>query len=640
MNDPIKLIHKYKNNNGRIQYHVYIFIGDIVDNDCMKILKKIADLDFYATLITLNAKETNILVKIYGDYWYEKFFNMRHINFIKEITSQNSLKMEELKKIYGNVWQNKHFIDYKKRYEVTTYDYSSVFKRDRERRTYKKIIGKPHEVGEIVDYTTTSKTISKPSRINGIGNHDFSSRRNLDGYNFYSGTESAGTESDGTESDGTESDGTESDGTSDSEFGMSDSVEEFGISDSSDEFSVSDSSDEFSVSDSSDDENMEIRKQIGGDTDEEILGDVTGEDLFSTEDSEDIVEFEDIVEKDLESAEIFFQEIIEPDKNIKATTKDIKEIISKESYDKLSKQVVEFDTSKDNSMFDENLKDVYQKKYIEHQYIYKDDTIRNVKNKICCGIINNKKFGENTYIIPSFQYIWSEYFFKDKIDKIMIGHKWIVKNDIVKLDIEPNTNMRVYEELRGNLKTLRDNIRRQGKIKLESDDNGILYDYEGFYTYNELYMIDILNEFGLNYDPSFENLKNVAEVYVRIYFPKIRPEDIANIISYLKKDAPENKKNLERTRLKIIYETINNDLILENEIMKDIELVKKQNPPELNKLHKENYVIQSVIRTYIVVKHKKIDLFRIFDSFELSEKYPFIQYQPADSTPRFRYNEK
>ena len=28
MDDPIKIIFKYKNNNRRTQYHTYIFIGD------------------------------------------------------------------------------------------------------------------------------------------------------------------------------------------------------------------------------------------------------------------------------------------------------------------------------------------------------------------------------------------------------------------------------------------------------------------------------------------------------------------------------------------------------------------------------------------------------------------------------------
>ena len=41
MKNPYKIIHKFKNNNGRTQYFVYIFVGPLVDDDIMKILKSI-----------------------------------------------------------------------------------------------------------------------------------------------------------------------------------------------------------------------------------------------------------------------------------------------------------------------------------------------------------------------------------------------------------------------------------------------------------------------------------------------------------------------------------------------------------------------------------------------------------------------
>ena len=39
---------------------------------------------------------------------------------------------------------------------------------------------------------------------------------------------------------------------------------------------------------------------------------------------------------------------------------------------------------------------------------------------------------------------------------------------------------------------------------------------------NEIYMIDIYNEFGYKYNPQPETVKNLLDVYLRIYFPKIR----------------------------------------------------------------------------------------------------------------------
>ena len=41
MNNPIKVIHKFKNNNRRIQYIVYIFVGSLISDDIKNILNDI-----------------------------------------------------------------------------------------------------------------------------------------------------------------------------------------------------------------------------------------------------------------------------------------------------------------------------------------------------------------------------------------------------------------------------------------------------------------------------------------------------------------------------------------------------------------------------------------------------------------------
>jgi hypothetical protein len=93
------------------------------------------------------------------------------------------------------------------------------------------------------------------------------------------------------------------------------------------------------------------------------------------------------------------------------------------------------------------------------------------------------------------------------------------KNDILKLDVEPNSNLGVYEDLRGNLKVLRDNIRRQGKVKRE-DDEIIFYLIIKDIIHTTTYLIDIYNELGLDYDPNFEERVNLFDVYLRILFFK------------------------------------------------------------------------------------------------------------------------
>ena len=97
-------------------------------------------------------------------------------------------------------------------------------------------------------------------------------------------------------------------------------------------------------------------------------------------------------------------------------------------------------------MYDTELKEVYSKIYIFNQYIFKDDTIQTIKQKITCGIKQDILFKGIPYIIPSRIYLWSEYKYKNiaelnkivKSDKIMLGHKLVKKNELLKISIEPS----------------------------------------------------------------------------------------------------------------------------------------------------------------------------------------------------------
>ena len=81
MKEPIKIIWKYKNENRRIQYNMYIFIGN-VSNDIKKILESITELTLYETFIKIDKVNYVKLEKFYGEKWYLHFFNTYHINSI------------------------------------------------------------------------------------------------------------------------------------------------------------------------------------------------------------------------------------------------------------------------------------------------------------------------------------------------------------------------------------------------------------------------------------------------------------------------------------------------------------------------------------------------------------------------------
>ena len=100
--------------------------------------------------------------------------------------------------------------------------------------------------------------------------------------------------------------------------------------------------------------------------------------------------------------------------------------------------------------------------------------------------------------------------------------------------------------------------------------------------------------------------------------------DIKYIFEYL-----SGESKTENNKLISTYEVINNDLILENEIMKDVENVK--GIPAYKNIFKDNYITQSVIHVNLrIIGGNKLNLFRIFDQFLVSDKYPFIQYQTPD----------
>ena len=156
-----------------------------------------------------------------------------------------------------------------------------------------------------------------------------------------------------------------------------------------------------------------------------------------------------------------------------------------------------------------------------------------------------------------------------------------------------------------------------------------------YITTNEIYMLDIYNELGTNYDVSQEHLKNLYDVYVRIYYIGITFDDLKNIIDYL-----NNKNKIESSKINLVYKNINNDLLMDNEILKTIEELKKT-PDVYANIFKENFITQSVI--HINLKHQnfknsnKIELYRIFDNFIMDEKYPFIQFQTTDGKLIFKY---
>ena len=602
MNDPIKIIWKYKNDNRRTQYVTYIFIGNVA-KPIKKILDKIANLNLYDTLLQLTKEEYGQLEKFYGENWYNKFFNLYHINnTIYSIRETELLKKEIIDK-YTQEWYNKHIMNHQLMERKLIYSYESIIKYELERKNKKKVkefaSGTDNE--DFNDYTTTKKLdIKKLFNIkkeqtggfkNGLTNIN-------DEFNISSGFNNL-LDNDNLLYGGTNG-GYDDDHTGD--------VEE----------------DEETYHDE-DDEKKEVVEDEEKDEEPQLEGtDITAEEEVDLEEIEKIYKDSDVTHDD----------------NVAKTSSLIKEALNNDKiFEKQSNLMMDFDQSKDKNIYDETLKEIYAKKYVETQYIYKDDTIKTVKDKICITLKNNKKFSDNSYLLPSRQYLWTEYYYDNKIEKIMLGQKWLRRNEILTVDIEPNNNLRMYEELSGNLKNLRDNLKRYtSKIRREDDENNILFDYDDYLQYNEIYMIDLYNELGKDYKKDQESIKNLQEVYLKLYFYKIRTDELKNIIDYL---HIGNDDKVELNKMLNVYESLSNDLVIENEITNLVEDLRLKT--DYRKNFKQTYVIQSIIHLKLRQKDTtiatKIDLYRIFNEFIVDKQFPFILYQTLDGNVVYKFNE-
>lgn len=597
MEDPIKIIYKVKNNNRKNQYHIYIFLGNLVDSTIQKILKKFKDLNLFDTLISLNEKEIKELETKYGQKWYNFFFVHHHVDFTFDTIRKSKQKAEELIDKVGKEWYDLHIKDYKISGK-TSFNYASLVRRDRMNKFVKSI-----KDDEKLDYrTNVDKMLGGGEEKTVDINSDEKMKKYLNKtYKRF--------------------------------LSLSSDSQKGGI----DPEDIED--DDISVDNILDEINKPEEKE------EEITEEMSLEELeniYATEDKLDLV-IEN--EKDTKKTADLIEKILEQDKDF-------------EKIEKLG-DLVTFDNSRDNTNYDESLKNIFNKNYIFNNYIYKDDTIKNIKNKIACSIKKNKIFDKNSeLLIPSRLYLWSEYYYNElvenrvvvKYDKVMLGQKWVRRNELLQIDIEPNDNLKVYESLRNNLRILRDNIKKYGSnIRVENDQYNVLDDYNDFYTNNEIFMIDIYNELGKGYSTDNESLKNLFDVFVRIYFLSISSDEFKHIIDYLNESKKEESEIILKT-----YNNINNDNKMENTITRIIEEVKLQ--PELFKPYlKNNHITQVVthinlfmtkynnktinIDTANIKKSDiKIDLFRIFDNFIVNDTYPFIQYQQGDGNLVYKFN--
>lgn len=565
MKDPIKIIHKFKNNNRRVQYKVYVFVGSLVPKDIMKILDSIIDKDFYTTLNTLSKTEYEELENFYGEFWYEKFFINYHIKSQRFNINSLATKKKSLENKYGKEWFNKHIDNppiRKVSYSFSAAYYNYLLMRNKIKTQTRKVEMDFRTYGDIDKISSTSLALLEKDEPL---------------------------------------------------LGGSNLIKYGGKIEQSDDESADKTDDEKNETDDDDDEVQEISEE----------------------------DFEEQIEEDFDLEEItklYSTADIENSKTIIENSKLISEAINDKKWDKEIENLEKtYDDSNDDLTYDSKIEDIYKKYYITNQYIFKDDTIKSMRQKITVSLPISNKFGKSTRLLPETQYFWSEYDYDNKEDLVMLGQKWIRRNELLKIDIKPNENIKVYEKLRNNLSYLKDSFGY--KIKREDDETNIIRFYENFMTSNEIFMLDVYNELGLNYKPEPEEKRNLYDVYINIYYPMITYERLENIIQLL-----NGKSDKENQIIESYFGTIKNDVKLETQIEETVEQA-KIDMGKFNKLFSENHIIQSIIHVNIsdpknitgTTSDSKFNLYRIFDNFIVDKKYPFIQFQTPDSQLTYKF---
>lgn len=554
---PIKIIHKFKNNNRQTQYIQYIFIGSNVDDEIMGILDNIKNKSFFECYDTLSKQKIDKLENYYGNKWYSSFFNRYHLAEQFSSILKNSNKKKIIENKMGKEWVSFHLSSPLLR--KVTYSFASTY----------------------YDYLISRNKIKTAVR-----------KADMD-FRTYA-PEMAG-----------------------------------GNINEEEEEEEEDTDDNDNLDKEIDKENEDVQETM----------------IMTTEDFDDTVGNNFNLE---ELTNLYEKENDATDKDVKDTAVLIGQATNDKSFAKnIDRMEIDFNEKIDDIAYDIKLEDVYNKIYIKEQFIYMDDNIRTIRNKVCVSIPISSKFSSNSdegeiKLLPEYTYFWSEYNYENKIDRVMLGQKWIRRNELVMIDVKPNENMAVYENLRNNLSYLKDSFGI--KIKREDDEYLILRDYEQYMTNNEIYMIDILNEFGLNYNSDSNKKRNVYEVYVNIYFPLISFERFELIVDLLNN---RNDKELERNINN--FGSIKNDTALEvaiHDVVDKTRIMLRDN--KFNKCFQPNYIIQSIIHLNLnnpknltgTISPDKYNLYKIFDNFVVSEEYPFIQFQTPDSQLTYKFYTK
>jgi hypothetical protein len=322
--------------------------------------------------------------------------------------------------------------------------------------------------------------------------------------------------------------------------------------------------------------------------------------------------------------------------------KEVSEKFEKKDINKII-NYVDFDNSYDNDYYDQELYNVYEKKYVYSQYIKHSDTISEIKNKIFRSIKNNKKYGEYAYLMPSRIYLWSEYIFNNEYKQFQLEQDIIKDNKLYEFNIEPLKIINYYNLMTEGKKILDDiTVIKSNKLYIEKKSEFILKDRMDFIENNEIYMLDIYNEIGQELAENLQEvqLQNLHKTYIYLFFNGISFDSLKNIITYLNK----SDNNIENQTIRNALITDYSNFILKTEIDNLIFKEYEKNKEKINNLIKSFCIIRLQIKTILnsktIRENNIIDAYTIFNELNANDKFLFIQYTKLNDTTIFKFSEE
>ena len=265
--------------------------------------------------------------------------------------------------------------------------------------------------------------------------------------------------------------------------------------------------------------------------DDQVNKDNTDILLNNNEDDETIIEESKVLEWDKNENNEKIKKNIDIIKKINKLSDDDPSI-SKKSNITLSKDLYLINKS-------ENLKDVYRKQYIFSHFIFDDDTVDKVMNILCKTLNIGDEIVKDGNIIPQRIYMWYK---NDNNEFKSLAFRHLLRSEEF-TDVTMELPKFIDNFLNSDNYNIINNILKHNILTSESNQFKILDDMK--FKFKEIMCTDIytdINEYYKAYNINSDQIDDLKNIYLKLYYPLINTEIFNNIWKFLSNNySIENK---------------------------------------------------------------------------------------------------